>query len=448
MEDPRRTIAGKQDPIPAWSWVAVSIVVFIAVPAWCDVYKPHEVLVKFKSASQPGEPPTRAYLVSVDHVEAEVALLRKRPDIEYAEPNYVITSETVPDDWDYNPGDWAQVDLPAAWDFVENLAHTHTVRIAVLDSGVDRDHPELYEILVQGYNFIDHNADTEDDSGHGTQICGIIGAKGNNAAGVAGVAWDVPIEIMPVKVMQSAWPQSVGTVADAVEGIYYAVDNGARIISSSWGFRDYSGAMKDAIVYALDHEVLIVCSAGNEHADNDEVPHYPSNYNLENIISVAAMTRYGYLASFSNYGAHGVHIAAPGAGLKTTGLDGLIISWVDGTSYAAAFVSGVAAMVLAVEPALGVRELRLRILQGALIGDQLSEEINNCGGCVNANNALRGIVSHETADTGDWIPPRPADRGTATRDETDRCLIDAAAREGNASAGWICLLAAIVMALA
>lgn len=428
-------------------------IILVTAPLHAALYRPGEILVKFKPLSHPGQglyaslDHARPYAVGVDDTAAAVVELKGRSDIVYAEPNYIITAESIPDDWGYNPSDWTEVDLPSAWDYVENQTSLQTVRIAVLDSGADSDHPELTAVLIPGYNFINHTADTEDDTGHGTRICGIIGAKGNNNAGMAGVAWDVPLEIMPVRIMQSGGEITIGTVADAVDGIYYAVDHGARIINASWGFDTYSSALKDAIGYALDHEVLFVCSAGNQDDDNDVLAHYPSNYNLDNIIAVAAMTRYGELASFSNYGSYGVHIAAPGTGLKSTDLDGKIRLWTDGTSYAAGFVSGVAAMVLADNPALTVRELRERILQGSIISDAFSQDLNDSGGCVNAYNAVLGIKLHALKDTHDWTPPSDDTQDAANSvGKGGTCLIETAAGPGNALAYGIIALVLILMA--
>jgi len=373
-------------------------------------YKPGEIIVKFKpnAAAQAlrGFGDSRPYTVAVDDTDQALSELENRDDVEYAEPNYKIDAEAVPNDWPYGRTEWADTGMEAAFDFLAAGSTGETVRIAVVDSGVDTDHPERVDALIPGYDFAYRDPDPEDDAGHGTKVCGVIGAKGNNAFGSAGVAWSTPIEIMPLKFMKLSDGSTSGYTSDAVDAIYYAVDHGARIINASWGFKSYSKALKEAIEYANNHGVLFVASAGNEGQDNDTVAHYPSNYQVPNVVAVAAMNRYDELASFSNYGRYSVHVAAPGSGLKTTDLNGGTSTWASGTSFAAPWVVGVAAMVASQNPSLGVAELRFRILKATVMDASYSEELLISGGCVNAYNALAGIVVHELEDSGAWSAPQ------------------------------------------
>lgn len=396
------------------------LTVFVcSISLFAAEYKPGEIIIKFKpnAAAQAleGFSDPRPYTVAVDDTDQALSELRDRGDVEYAEPNYTIKAEDVPNDWPYGETEWADTGMEAAFDFLAASPVGSTVRIAVVDSGVDADHPELVDVLIPGYDFANRDSDPEDDAGHGTKVCGVIGAKGNNATGSAGVAWSTPIEIMPLKFMKNNDGSTTGYTSDAVDAIYYAVDHGAKIINASWGFSSYSNALKEAIQYANDHGVLFVASAGNDGQDNDTVAHYPSNYRVANVIAVAAMNRYDELASFSNYGQYSVHVAAPGSGLKTTDLDGGTSSWVSGTSFAAPWVVGVAAMVASQNPSLSMAELRSRILKASVMGAAYSETLLLSGGCVNAYNALAGVVVHELDDTANWNAPQAqtADDGDA-----------------------------------
>src|SRR5208337_4025299 len=144
--------------------------------------------------------------------------------------------------------------------------------------------------LISGYDFANNDGTPEDDSGHGTKVCGILGAVGNNGIGIAGVDWDINIAIMPVKFMKlNDNGQTTGNLSDAVNAIYYAVDHGAQIINASWGFYESSSSLDDAIAYAKSKGVLFVASAGNNGQDNDTSVHYPSNCPYDNVIAVAAM---------------------------------------------------------------------------------------------------------------------------------------------------------------
>ncbi len=372
-------------------------------------YKPGEIIVKFKpnpaAQALQGFGDSRPYAVAVDDTAKALDELQGRDDVDYAEPNYVIQAESVPNDWPYGATEWEGTGMEAAFDFLAAAPAGDTVRIAIVDSGVDADHPELVDVLIPGYDFANRDSDPEDDAGHGTRVCGIIGAKGANASGSAGVAWNTPIEIMPLKFMRLKDGSTTGYTSDAVDAIYYAVDHGATIINASWGFSSYSKALEDAIKYARNHGVLFVASAGNSGEDNDKVAHYPSNYQLANVIAVAAMNRYGELASFSNYGQNSVHVAAPGSGLKTTDRDGGTASWVSGTSFAAPWVVGVAAMVASQNPSLSFTELRERILKATVMDASYSEELLLSGGCINAYNALAGIELHGLDDTAGWKAP-------------------------------------------
>ena len=153
-----------------------------------------------------------------------------------------------------------------------------------------------------------------DDNGHGTHCAGIIGAEGENDLGITGVNWKV--KIMPLKFMNAG---GFGTTKDAIEAINYVIDRkkagvNVRIISASWGSTKKSRALEDVIRKADENDILFVAAAGNSTYGQRRRPHYPSNYNVPNVISVAALDRNDQLATFSNYGAKSVAIAGAGGG--------------------------------------------------------------------------------------------------------------------------------------
>ncbi|HZI20030.1 MAG TPA: S8 family serine peptidase [Pyrinomonadaceae bacterium] len=299
--------------------------------------------------------------------------------------------------------DDADISAVAAW---AKTRGSDEVVVAVLDSGVDYSHPDLVENMwvrpdhldpyfddelgafddFNGYSAVAASRDPMDENGHGTHVAGIVGARGNNGLGVTGVNWNV--RIMPLKFMGRG---GFGTTKDAIEAINYAVGRrkagvNVRVINASWGSRTKSKALEDAIAAAGREGILFVAASGNDGADADRRPHYPSSYDLPNVLSVAAMNRRDELASFSNYGARSVHLAAPGAEILSTWL-GDSFEEHSGTSMATPVVAGVAALVLSVEPDLGVKELRSRLLETSDRLDVLKGKVSS-GGRVNAARAV------------------------------------------------------------
>ncbi len=297
----------------------------------------------------------------------------------------------------------ADINAALAW------SKTHgsdRVVVAVLDSGVDYTHPDLMENMwlrpgdvpaymddhlgtvddVRGFNAVDNLRDPMDDNGHGTHCAGIIGAVGNNNEGIAGVNWKV--EIMPLKFMSST---GVGTTKDAIEAINYVINRKragvpVRIISASWGSTRRSKALEDVIRKAGQEGILFIAASGNSSVDTDRRPHFPSSYKLDNLVAVAALTRKDALAGFSNFGAQSVHIAAPGAEILSTWLNGQYRE-ASGTSMATPVVSGVAALVLSLEPDLTVEQLRARLLGSVDKLDALDGKVTS-GGRINAARAV------------------------------------------------------------
>jgi subtilisin family serine protease len=379
--------------------------------------------------------------------ETVAAEYRGLPEVEYAEPNFVIELDPsanyhrqfpVGDDDDNDddppvvrhPGDggrqpndplfneqWSLLNAgqragTAGADVCATRAWTKTrgsrkIVVAVIDTGVDYNHQDLNKNIWtrpaslapysdedlgdfddrHGFDAADNDGDPMDDNGHGTHCAGIIGAEGDNNDGIAGVNWEV--EIMPLKFLGRS---GSGTTKDAIECINYVVARkkagvDVRIISASWGSTAHSRALGDAIKRAGEEGILFIAAAGNSSTNNDTRPHYPSNYDLPNVLSVAALTRTDALARFSNYGAKTVHIAAPGAEIMSTWPANQYEEH-SGTSMATPVVSGVAALILSVNPDLSVTDLRRRLLDTVDKIPALDGKVSS-GGRVNAASAVR-----------------------------------------------------------
>ncbi|HKA82640.1 MAG TPA: S8 family serine peptidase [Acidimicrobiales bacterium] len=268
---------------------------------------------------------------------ADVAAeLTAEPEVEVVEPNRVRSASRVPNDTSYPDQQpyLSRIGAPAAWDVANTGAATV---VAVLDTGVDLDHPDLAPNLVAGRDIVNGDADPSDDEGHGTAVAGVVGAATGNGGGVAGVAWNA--KVMPVKVLG---PDGTGVDADVASGITWATDHGADIINLSLGGPGASTVLEQAVNYALDHDVLVVAAAGNEATAE---PSYPAA--VPGVIAVTATDAQGRFAAFSNHGPW-VILAAPGITIVTTSLaPGPVMATapVTGTSFSSPIVAGVAALL-------------------------------------------------------------------------------------------------------
>jgi subtilisin family serine protease len=358
-----------------------------------------------------------------ESVDIAVAQYKGLPEVEYAEPNYEIVlddnglkAEPVrPSDpqfgeqWalanDGQRGGKQGADISAmrAWSVTTG---TDNVVVAVLDSGVDYTHDDLVSNMwmrpaniapysdedlgtiddEHGYNAVDNSGDPMDDNGHGTHCAGIIGAEGGNDIGISGVNWKV--QIMPLKFINAG---GSGTTKDAIEAINYVIDRkkagvNVRVISASWGSTQRSKALEDVIRKAYEAGILFVAASGNSSVDTDKFPHFPSSYDIPNVISVAALDRNDHLASFSNFGAKSVAIAAPGVDILSTWL-GNEYEEKSGTSMATPVVAGVAALVVAKNKDLSVDELRKRVVTSVDKLEVLNGKVAS-GGRINAAKAV------------------------------------------------------------
>jgi type VII secretion-associated serine protease mycosin len=273
----------------------------------------------------------------------------------YVEPHYLyLTNDTpvraqdddgiVPNDTYYAAYQW---NLPAiATERGWNLARGNDdVIVAVIDTGVQSDHPDLAGRLTEGYNVINPGAPPEDDVGHGTHVAGIIAATVNNAEGVAGMTWYT--KIMPIKALDSSGTGSTYSVAEAV---IWATDHGADVINLSLGNYAQAAFLHDAIKYARGRGVLIVAASGN---DNTDQPGYPAAY--PEVLAVAATDPDTGRAYFSNYGDY-IDLAAPGTNIPSTYPGGRYAA-LSGTSMASPHVAALIALVRSVNPGLSPDEI-------------------------------------------------------------------------------------------
>jgi len=247
--------------------------------------------------------------------------------------------------------------------------------------GADTNADGFIDDLV-GWDFVNNDNNPFDDHNHGTHVSGTIGAIGNNSTGVVGVNWKV--QIMGLKFLDAS---GSGNDANAATAIRYAADHGSQISNNSWGGGGFSNTLNSAIAYAAGLDHLFVAAAGNNGANTDVNVNYPSGYNQPNIISVAATTSSGALASFSNYGATTVDLGAPGESIYST-LPNNSYAYFSGTSMATPHVAGAAALLLARTPSLTYGELKDRLLStttplASLAGKTVT------GGLLNVGNAIQ-----------------------------------------------------------
>jgi hypothetical protein len=279
-------------------------------------------------------------------------------------------------------------------------------------NGVDDDKNGFVDD-VHGADYVDEDSNPTDDAGHGTHVAGIIGAKGNNATGIAGVNWDA--KIMALKFLDG---DGQGNTADAANSIDYAVSHGARVINASWGGPAFSQALYSAVRRAGEKGVVFVAAAGNDGENADVKPDYPAAFDLPNVISVAATDSSDELVDFSNYGAGSVDLAAPGDDIESTvpkDTDDSGYASFSGTSMAAPFVTGAVAMYLSRFPQGNGDQARTSILGTVDKLPTLAGKVAT-GGRLNIARAL-GVTPPPGAQPAvDRTPPsafallRPANR--------------------------------------
>ncbi len=349
------------------------------------------------------------YVVSVPRgmdVKGTIAFYKKQSNIKYAEPDHIVHSTINPNDTYFsrlyglhNTGQNggtsdADIDSPEAWNVRTDCSD---VVVAVIDTGVDYNHSDLatnmwknpgeisgdlidndnngYIDDIYGIDTSNDDSDPMDDDRHGTHVSGIIGAVGDNGYAVTGVCWKA--KIMSLKFLNQ---NGSGTTSDAIECIDYMVEMknrgvNVKVANSSWGGTSYSHALYDAIVMAMNADILFVAAAGNNYGqNNDNNPHYPANYSVENVISVAATDRNDNLAFFSNIGPTTVDLAAAGYAIYST-IPGNKFASLSGTSMATPYVSGAAALVSSDSPTLNYAGIKNWIMNNVDAKPALSGKV-------------------------------------------------------------------------
>lgn len=339
--------------------------------------------------------------------KASYEALKNDPDVEYIEPNFILSkSEVEPNapvekrSYDQvvassfastDPNVYAQSSastrVSSAWSLETPLsAQNGPVVVAIVDTGLDKSHDVFKPVAsggtgavwinqveangspgidddqngfvddINGWNFINNTGNFYDDDDHGTHVAGIIVGTGQNI--FARPLQQSKILVMPLKFLDA---NGSGSTANAIRAIYYAVNNGARVINNSWGGASYSRALHDAMTYAYDHRVLVASAAGNYSNNNDSVPMYPSNYDVPSNLAVASTSRFDDLSSFSNYGASTVQVGSPGEYIEST-VPGNQTMMMSGTSMATPFVAGMAALAFREAPGLSGYQMKQLIM--------------------------------------------------------------------------------------
>jgi thermitase len=337
-------------------------------------------------------------------------LLLTLPGVRYVERNYLVFACNDPmlsQQWGLT-----RIQAAQAWGIA---APQRTVYLAIIDTGVDANHPDLSQRVrrysngtVYGYNTQLNNANTNDFHGHGTHCAGIAAAHTGNGVGIAGVASTAPVQVMPVKVLND---QGFGTMSDVARGIIWAADNGAHVLSLSLGGNAGTQQLADAVNYAWNRGCMVVAAAGN---NGSNAPFYPAYY--ENALAVAASDPNDRLTDFSQYGAW-VDIAAPGSNILSTVPGNRYEAW-SGTSMACPHVAGAAALIWSCAPSLTNQQLRLALENNAdPVQPYWFGGIGEGKGRLNLYRALQAALQMENTPTVSQLTLTPT---SVTAGETAR----------------------------
>ncbi len=370
-------------------------------------------------------PGLRLVHVAAEDTASTIETLKKQPDVLYAEPNYILHADNTPNDPRFLSNELyglTKIGCPQAWDTTTGSSN---VVIGVVDEGIDINHPDLMANIwtnpmpgsisgingdLHGYNFVNNtgNIPAED---HATHVAGTAGAKGNNGIGVVGVNWTV--SLMSLRALDP----SGGNNSDILNAYSYAkqmrdlwVSSGGarganiRVLNNSYGGGGFQQAAFDGISALNQSGILFVGSAGNNENppplidNNDVTPHYPSDYNLPNTISVGATDQADLMASFSRIGPNSITLGAPGNAILST-LPNNTYGLFSGTSMSSPHVAGSAALLAAANPNLTVQQLRaLVIYNGDLVPDLATKTIT--GRRLNVANSLAALAENDTTPPG------------------------------------------------
>lgn len=365
-------------------------------------------------------------------VDEAVAELRRDPEVEYAEPNYILKKATEPGmlEAQYtaqevmanaeqaqgaNMATGAAIDVQTVWSSATAQSTTRPI-VAVIDTGLDTTHYVIentdalwtntdeipgngidddgngYVDDVHGWNFVSNSGTMIDDDGHGTHVSGIVLSVDQNI--YASTLHRSKIEIMPLKFLDG---NGSGSTSNAIRAIYYAVNNGATVLNNSWGGSSYSSSLLEAINYSYSKGAIFVAAAGNAGTNNDSAPMYPSNYSVPNVLSVAATTDSDYKASFSNFGKTTVNLGSPGVYILST-IPGDAFGTMSGTSMATPFVAGTAAQMKVASPNMLGYQVKSIILNKAFVTSKLTNAVSTSGRLSSASAvSAAGTASVETS---------------------------------------------------
>lgn len=391
-----------------------------------------------------------------------VKIYQKHPDIASVEPNYFYSTATLPPNdpmfdelWGINNTGQTEGTIGADINAIEGWAiqkESPSIQVAILDTGIDWGHPDLVDNIWQnlgedadgdghvlewdgtkwifdpedengidddgngyiddfiGWDFANNDNDPYDDHAHGTHVAGIIGARGDNGIGITGVTWKV--QLVPLKFISK---ENRGLNSDAIKAINYATAMGIPISNNSWGGRGNSPFLKEAIQQAANQNHLFIAAAGNDSNNNDITPNYPSAYNLDNIISVAATTDKDSLLFISetkgsNYGATTIDLGAPGHRILSC-LPNNNYGVADGTSMATPFVTGACALLLEQNNTQSYGDIKEQILNGVDVVPALQEKTVSggrlnlykvFGSCNLLADSLALVAFYYAADGPNW----------------------------------------------
>lgn len=279
-----------------------------------------------------------------------IEALKKNPNIEYVEPNYIFQFEATPNDGLlYNAAwDLQKIGAPAAWDISKGSS---SVVVAVLDTGVNANHEDLVGKIVPGYDFADNDSDTSDcAAGHGTIVSGRVGASTNNSKGIASLGWNTPI--LPLKVASNTNCVG-GSSGIAATALIFAADHGAKVANMSFGGSGYSQTWQDAINYAWDRGMVITAAAGNYSAPGSIA--FPASG--EHVIAVGATDAVDNKAGFSATGLQ-LDVVAPGSYVYSTCPETIsCYKGYSGTSFASPQVAVLAALIISANPGLNPQQV-------------------------------------------------------------------------------------------
>jgi len=340
----------------------------------------------------------------VDDVLAE---LRADPAVAYAEPNYAVHLVEEPSVQGVSVNDpkssgqysLDQMRVRDAW----SLSTGGPGVVAVLDTGVQANHPDLVGRVLPGHDFVNNDTNAADDNGHGTWVSGIVAANANDGYGITGISWSD--KILPLKIMTR---EGSGDTADLTSGIIWAADHEATVINMSVGGFPYAQHVQDAVNYAWNKGIVLVGAAGNNAREES---FYPASFT--NVISVSATQVNDEFASWSSYGAN-VDVSAPGASVQTTNCTVCTYAdhntwgdhtYISGTSFATPNVAGTIALIRARFPADSPARVTSRLIASVDDRGYAGFDKRYGRGRVNAYRALGGVTSAPAASTGDAYEP-------------------------------------------